>query len=76
LVVVSPRCGLTNLEGTKTDDRLLAVNLRRVTAGGFRQVLPAFEVNRALKVRLPRILHSGLECNHEHTFGAELPGAS
>ena len=46
----------------------------RVAAGVAREVLPAVEVGVGLEVRLPGILHGGLERDHEHPLGAELLG--
>ena len=62
------------LEGAEVDERLLGVDLRRVAAGGTREVLPAVEVDVGFEVRLPRILDGGLEGHHEHALGAELLG--
>ncbi len=59
------------LEGTEIDERLLGGNLRRVAAGIARQVLPAVEIHVGFEVRLPRILHGGLEGHHQHALGAE-----
>ena len=62
------------LEGAEIDDRLLAVDLRRVAAGVAGEVLPAVEVHVGFEVGLPRILHGGLEGHHQHALGAELLG--
>ena len=62
------------LKGAEIDDRLLGVDLGGVAVGVAGEVLPAVEVHVGFEVRLPRILHRGLEGHHEHALGAELLG--
>ena len=60
------------LKRTEIDHRLLGVDLCRIAAGGFRQVLPPIKINMRFKVALPGILDCGLERQHEHPLGLQL----
>ncbi|OQA29695.1 MAG: hypothetical protein BWY59_00135 [Verrucomicrobia bacterium ADurb.Bin345] len=62
------------LEGAEIDERLPCGDFARVAVGIARQVLPAVEIDVGFEIRLPRVLHGGLEGDHEHALGAELLG--
>ena len=62
------------MEGTEKHQWLLGGHLGWITTGGAGQVLPPVEVHMGFQIRLPGILHSGLERENQHTFGPEFFG--
>jgi len=59
------------LEGAEIDQRLFRGDFGRVAFGIAGHVLPAGKVRVRFEVRLPSVLHSGLEGEHQHALGPE-----